>query len=102
MILDNYTHPNLSGIPSDYLPVTPNDYEDNVGAACIGLYVEDAGKANCRLINTPGAAPVQSVKASAALLATDGSNDAVPALRLYYKDTATRWTGEADYARGKC
>ena len=30
------------------------------------------------------------------------ANDAVPALRLYYKDTATRWTGEADYARGKC
>ncbi len=93
MSLDSYDTPNLSGIPSDYLPVTPDDYADNTGDACIGLYVETAGNVNSRLVGTPGADPVEAIKASVALIASDGTGNAVPALRLYHEDTGSAGNG---------
>ena len=44
--------PNLSGIPTDYLPVTPSDNADNVGSACTGLYATAAG--NIRVVTRSG------------------------------------------------
>ena len=38
-----FNHPNLSGIPSEWLPVTAGDDADNTGEVCIGLYIQTAG-----------------------------------------------------------
>ena len=46
--LHHFDRPNLSGIPTDWLPVAKNDDEDNTGPACIGLYVQAAGDVACR------------------------------------------------------
>lgn len=43
MGLEKLPRPNLSGIPSDYLPVTPDDSADNTGPDCTGLYIQNAG-----------------------------------------------------------
>ena len=48
MTLDNVGRPNLSGIPSDWLPVTTSDDADNTGDACIGLYIQNAGNVACQ------------------------------------------------------
>ena len=41
--MTNTAHPNESGIPTDFCPVVLDDDIDNVGSACIGLYVTTAG-----------------------------------------------------------
>ncbi len=38
-----FQHPNLSGIPSEWVPVTAGDDADNTGTFCIGLYIQHAG-----------------------------------------------------------
>ena len=43
MSLDNFAAPNLSGIPTDWVPVVASDDADNTGQACIGLYIQVAG-----------------------------------------------------------
>ena len=43
MDLDDIARPNLSGIPSDFIPVLPSDTVDNTGKACIGIYCGTAG-----------------------------------------------------------
>ena len=43
MTLRNFRFPNLSGIPTDWIPVTPADATDNTGDSCIGLYIENGG-----------------------------------------------------------
>lgn len=39
-----FSHPNLSGIPSEWGPVTAEDDNDNTGTFCIGLYIQHAGE----------------------------------------------------------
>ena len=51
-MLDRLTYPNLSGIPTDAFPVTPDDDNDNAGAACIGVYVTVGG--NVRVTTLQG------------------------------------------------
>ena len=46
--LSRFPRPNLSGIPTDWLPVVADDAADNTGEACIGLYVESAGDVACQ------------------------------------------------------
>ena len=43
MSLDAFSSPNLSGIPSDWVPLTPYDNNDDTGDACTGLYITGAG-----------------------------------------------------------
>ena len=53
MSLDDIARPNLSGIPSDFIPVVPDDNADNTGKACIGIFVGTAG--NVRAVLKGGA-----------------------------------------------
>ena len=53
MNLDDIQRPNLSGIPSDFIPVRPNAAFDNTGKNCIGLYCGTAG--NVRAVLKGGA-----------------------------------------------
>ena len=53
MNLDDIQRPNLSGIPSDFIPVVPDDNADNTGKACIGIFVGTAG--NVRAVLKGGA-----------------------------------------------
>ena len=61
MGLEDVKHPNLSGIPRDYLPVTASDSADNCGGSCIGLYVQNAGNVSALTLlsgNTARVIPV--------------------------------------------
>ena len=53
VLADRVAFPNLSGIPRDYMPVTADDDDDNVGTACIGLYVGTTA-GNIRVITLAG------------------------------------------------
>ena len=53
MNLDDIQRPNLSGIPSDFIPVVPSDAADNCGRSCIGIYCGTAG--NVRAVLKGGA-----------------------------------------------
>ena len=44
---------NLSGIPTDRVPVVPNDDDDNVGDFCIGFWVNTTA-GNIRYISADG------------------------------------------------
>ena len=50
MIAFPFNIPNLSGIPSDYEPVTASNDADNCGSACIDLYIQNAGTITVRTV----------------------------------------------------
>ena len=49
--LSRFDRPNLSGIPTDWLPVTLDDDADNTGEACIARYSETVGTIACQFRN---------------------------------------------------
>ena len=104
--LAHFQHPNLSGFPTDYVPVTPNDDANNTGEACIGLYATTAG--TIRAIVTRGniettthaaftATPVPTVSGGS------GSDATVDSITVDAQGRITDvvWAaGDADYVAG--
>ena len=60
---DHHPRPNLSGIPTDWLPVTTSDSDDNCGDACIAIRAGTAGTVSARMARAGVTARAFSVSA---------------------------------------